>query len=190
MLPPSEELAIRTDDNWLVMALKEARQKEKNDAVINSLCVAVGFFLAMENPVWAQTIDEVKKAQDAAAQQKDIADIARRKAMAKDREKLAQLLKEESLENFAQLQGPSRTTPTFVPFAESKLHEAEAEPQSASAFAGERRRWLPSSWKSHMPKLFRGRSRCKASKRPKHFAIPSKPYLLRNLGQQNRQRQK
>ena len=32
---PKEELAIRSDDNWLVMALKEARQKEKNDAIIN-----------------------------------------------------------------------------------------------------------------------------------------------------------
>ena len=32
---PKEELAIRSDDNWLVMALKEARQKENNDAVIN-----------------------------------------------------------------------------------------------------------------------------------------------------------
>jgi hypothetical protein len=32
---PQEELAIRPDDNWLVMALKEARQKEKNDAALN-----------------------------------------------------------------------------------------------------------------------------------------------------------
>jgi tetratricopeptide (TPR) repeat protein len=32
---PREVLAIRPDDNWLVMALKEARQKEKNDAVLS-----------------------------------------------------------------------------------------------------------------------------------------------------------
>lgn len=32
---PPEDLAIRPGDNWLVMALKEARQKEKNDADIN-----------------------------------------------------------------------------------------------------------------------------------------------------------
>jgi hypothetical protein len=31
---PSEDLAIRPDDNWLVMALKEARQKENNDAMV------------------------------------------------------------------------------------------------------------------------------------------------------------
>jgi hypothetical protein len=31
----AEELAIRPDDNWLVMALKEARQKENNDAMVN-----------------------------------------------------------------------------------------------------------------------------------------------------------
>ncbi len=30
-----EELAIRPDDNWFVMALKEARQKENNDATVN-----------------------------------------------------------------------------------------------------------------------------------------------------------
>lgn len=29
---PLQDLEIRPDDNWLVMALKEARQKEKNDA--------------------------------------------------------------------------------------------------------------------------------------------------------------
>jgi hypothetical protein len=32
---PKEGLAIRSDDNWFVMALKEARQKEENDAVLN-----------------------------------------------------------------------------------------------------------------------------------------------------------
>ena len=32
---PKEALAIRPDDNWFVMALKEARQKENNDAVLN-----------------------------------------------------------------------------------------------------------------------------------------------------------
>ncbi len=32
---PREGLAIRPDDNWFVMALKEARQKEENDAVLN-----------------------------------------------------------------------------------------------------------------------------------------------------------
>jgi hypothetical protein len=30
-----EELAIRPDDNWFVMSLKEARLQEKNDATIN-----------------------------------------------------------------------------------------------------------------------------------------------------------
>ena len=32
---PRADLAIRPDDNWLVMALKEARQKENNDAILN-----------------------------------------------------------------------------------------------------------------------------------------------------------
>jgi hypothetical protein len=32
---PKEGLAIRPEDNWLVMALKEARLKENNDAVLN-----------------------------------------------------------------------------------------------------------------------------------------------------------
>ena len=32
---PKEGLAIHPDDNWFVMALKEARQKEENDAVLN-----------------------------------------------------------------------------------------------------------------------------------------------------------
>jgi hypothetical protein len=32
---PQEDLAIRPDDNWLVMALKEARQKENSDATFN-----------------------------------------------------------------------------------------------------------------------------------------------------------
>ena len=30
-----EDLAIRPDDNWLVMALKEARQKETDNAIVN-----------------------------------------------------------------------------------------------------------------------------------------------------------
>ena len=32
---PQEELAVRSDDNWLIAALKEARQKEKNDALVH-----------------------------------------------------------------------------------------------------------------------------------------------------------
>ena len=32
---PRETLAIRPEDNWLVMALKQARQKENNDATFN-----------------------------------------------------------------------------------------------------------------------------------------------------------
>ena len=32
---PMEELAVRPDDNWLIAALKEARQKEKDDAVVH-----------------------------------------------------------------------------------------------------------------------------------------------------------
>lgn len=32
---PKDGLAIRPDDDWLVMALKEARQKEDNDAELN-----------------------------------------------------------------------------------------------------------------------------------------------------------
>jgi hypothetical protein len=31
---PKEDLAIRADDNWLVMALKEARQKENDNAIL------------------------------------------------------------------------------------------------------------------------------------------------------------
>jgi hypothetical protein len=31
---PKEDLAIRPDDNWLVMALKEARQKENDNAIL------------------------------------------------------------------------------------------------------------------------------------------------------------